>query len=70
MRKICSLPIEVKQREKIEIDVGSLIDAATEMKTILPEDHCVNILKNNFIKEVNGGKVNWQQNWKLIKLLT
>ena len=67
--KICSLPIEVKQREKIEIDVGSLIDAATEMKTILPEDHCVNILKNNFIKEVNGGKVNLATKLEIDKVI-
>lgn len=55
--KICSVPNEVKMSEKIEIDVGSLIAAAAEMKTILPEDHCVNILKNNFIKKVDSGKV-------------
>ena len=67
--KICSLPIEVKQREKIEIDVGSLIDAATEMKKILPEDHCVNILKNNFIKEVNGGKVNLATKLEIDKVI-
>lgn len=67
--KICSLPIEVKQREKVEIDVGSLIDAATEMKKILPEDHCVNILKNNFIKEVNGGKVNLATKLEIDKVI-
>ncbi len=67
--KICSLSIEVKQREKIEIDVGSLIDAATEMKMILPEDHCVNILKNNFIKEVNGGKVNLATKLEIDKVI-
>lgn len=55
--KICSLPTEVKQREKIEVDIESLIDAAAEMKKILPEDYCKNILKNNFVKEVNGGAV-------------
>ena len=39
------------------------------MKTILPEDHCVNILKKNFIKEVNGGKVNLATKLEIDKVL-
>lgn len=53
----CSI-MEARPREKIEIEIGNLIDAAVEMQTILPEDHCANIIKKNFIKEVNGRNVN------------
>ncbi|MBR1853783.1 MAG: DEAD/DEAH box helicase family protein [Lachnospiraceae bacterium] len=55
---ICCLPTEAKQREKIEVDVAKLLDAAAEMKKLLPEDPCETILKTNFIKEVSDGNVN------------
>lgn len=67
--KICCVSTETKQREKIVIGVENLIDAATEMKKIMPEDHCVNILKNNFIKEVNDGNVNPAKKLEIDKVM-
>lgn len=67
--KICCTQIEAKPREKIVVDVAGLIDAATEMQKIMPGDHCVNILKNNFIKEVNRGKVNLATKLEIDKVI-
>ncbi len=55
--KIIDIPIEAKPREKIEISVKSLMNAAMEMQKKIPGDPCANILQNNFIKEVKNGKV-------------
>jgi signal recognition particle GTPase len=67
--EIMDLSTEANQREKIDIDITSLIDAATEMQKILPEDHCVKILKNNFIKEVKGGTVNLATKLEIDKVI-
>lgn len=66
--KISPTQIEAKPREKIVVDVDSLVDAATEMQRKMPEDHCVKILKNNFIKEVKYGKVNFAEKLELDKV--
>lgn len=55
--EISSLPIEAKPREKIEIKIESLIEAAEEMRKFLPGDPCAEILKNIQIKAVNGKSV-------------
>lgn len=67
--KICSAPTEAKQREKIEIDIESLLAAAAEMKKIRPEDHCEHILRHNFIKEVDSGKVEPAKKLKIDKVV-
>lgn len=48
---------EASPRPKIEISMDSLMEAAMEMKQILPNDHCLDVLKNNTIKESNNGAV-------------
>ncbi len=67
--KICDIQKEVIPRKKIVLDVISLINAAEEMQKIMPEDHCINILKNNFIKEVNCGNVKLAEKLELDKVI-
>ena len=48
---------EVLPRKKITLEIGQLLEAAEEMKKIFPQDHCIDILRKNFIKEVKNGTV-------------
>ena len=55
--EICSISREAKPREKIVITMSQLFEAAEEMQEKMPDDHCANVLKSNFIKEVTSGNV-------------
>lgn len=48
---------EVLPREKIILSVSDMLTAAEEMSEKKKDDHCFKVLKNNFIKAVENGKV-------------
>lgn len=54
---ICEEQIKIQPRDTITLTMAQLLESADEMKKLLPGDHCANILKKNFIKEVNNGNV-------------
>lgn len=67
--KIFDMQIKVMPREKIVLDIDCLINAAEEMQKIMPGEHCINILKNNFIKEVKCGNVKLTEKLEIDKVV-
>lgn len=69
VEKINEVKIEVMPREKITLNITQLLESAEEMQKILPGDHCINILRKNFIKEVKNGNVKLAENLELEKVV-
>lgn len=69
VEKISEVQIEVMPREKITLNIAQLLESAEEMQKILPGDHCINILRKNFIKEVKNGNVKLAENLELEKVV-
>ena len=67
--KISEVQIEVMPRKKITLNIAQLLESAEEMQKILPGDHCINILRKNFIKEVKNGNVKLAENLELEKVV-
>ena len=67
--KIREVQIEVMPREKITLNIAQLLESAKEMQKVLPGDHCINILRKNFIKEVKNGNVKLAENLELEKVV-
>lgn len=55
--KISEKQNELIPRQKIVLDIAQLLKSAEEMKKIFPKDHCIDILRKNFIKEVKNGNI-------------
>lgn len=51
------LSTEVQPREEIIFPVSDMLTAAEEMLEKKKDDHCFSVMKNNFIKAVENGKV-------------
>lgn len=69
LEKISEVQIEVMPRKKITLNIAQLLESAEEMQKILPGDHCINILRKNFIKEVKNGNVKLAENLELEKVV-
>lgn len=69
VEKISEVQIEVMPREKITLNIAQLLESAEEMQKILPGDHCITILRKNFIKEVKNGNVKLAENLELEKVV-
>lgn len=67
--KISEVQIEVMPRKKITLNIAQLLESAEEMQKILPGDHCISILRKNFIKEVKNGSVKLAENLELEKVV-
>lgn len=67
--KISEVQIEVMPRKKITLNIAQLLESAEEMQKILLGDHCINILRKNFIKEVKNGNVKLAENLELEKVV-
>lgn len=69
VEKISEVQIEVMPREKITLNIAQLLESAEQMQKILPGDHCINILRKNFIKEVKNGNVKLAESLELEKVV-
>ena len=69
VEKISEEQTEIMPREKIVLNIAQLLEAAEEMKKILPADPCINILRKNFIKEVKNGNVKPAESLELEKVV-
>lgn len=69
VEEINEVQIEVMPREKISLSIAQLLESAEEMQKILPGDHCINILRKNFIKEVKNGNVKLAESLELEKVV-